>query len=68
MLAYFVDVTSFLAPQTPLLIAQIVTTYLLEDTATYVNKAVSSILAFWCVFMFLAYTIPVFYGIVIGLA
>ena len=32
------------------------------------RNVVSSILAFWSVFMLLAYTVPVFYGIVIGLA
>ena len=67
-MAYFVDASRFTLPQTTLLLAQITTTYLLEDTPTYVNKVVSSILAFWSVFMLLAYTVPVFYGIVIGLA
>ena len=41
---------------------------MLEDTTTYVPAIVRSIFAFWAVFMQLAYPVPVFTGIVIGIA
>lgn len=68
LLAYFVDPSHFALPQLALIMAQISATYLLEDTDTYVNKVVRSILAFWCVFMLLAYAAPVFIGTCIGIA
>lgn len=46
--------------------AQILTTYTLEDTDTYVNNVVKSILAFWSVFMLLINAPPVFFGVCIG--
>jgi len=41
---------------------------MLEDTTTYVPQIVRSVLAFWYVFMQLAYPVPVFTGLCIGLA
>ena len=41
---------------------------MLEDTITYVNKTVSSILAVYMVFMLLVSPAPVFYGVCIGFA
>ena len=68
LVAYFTESLIFMTPQLPLLIAQIATTYLLEDTTTYVPSIIRSILACWYCFMQLAYPIPVFSGLVIGLA
>lgn len=45
------DVLSFAHPMLPLLMSQIVTTFMLEDTQTYVPQAVSNILIVWYVFM-----------------
>jgi len=68
LLAYFVDPGTLILPQMTLLMAQIATTYLLEDTTTYVPTAIRNILAFWYVFMQLAYPIQIAYGMAIGIA
>jgi len=61
------DIFSFAHPQLPLLVSVIATTFMLEDTVTYVPSVVRNILAVWYVFMQLSAAIPCFTGLVIGL-
>ena len=59
MIAYFfsnpylgmMDVYAFAYPMLPLLVSQVMTTFMLEDTQTYVPAAVRNILAVWYAFM-----------------
>ena len=40
-----------MAPRQCFLVSQIVTTYMLEDTETYVPSIIKNVLLFWYVFM-----------------
>ena len=68
LISHFIDPVSFQCPQLALLLSQISLTWMLEDSQTYVPQVVRSVLAFWYVFMQLAYPVPVFAGMCIGLA
>ena len=51
LVSIYLDPLGFTAPRQCLLVSQIVTTFMLEDTETYVPSIIRNILSFWYVFM-----------------